>query len=452
MRRFSLVVPLALGAVAAGALVFPASAQELKVDRHMLANGLTVYTHEDHSTPLMSFHIFYNVGSVNEHLGITGISHLFEHMMFNGSSKYKAKEFDFKLEAAGGVSNGYTVRDYTAYMETFPPEAIDLVLDLESDRMASMRMEPSNLEQERGIVKEERRLRTDNDNLGKLDEMIYLLAFNAHPYRMPVVGFMNDLNNIKLTDTRNYFDTYYTPNNAVVVVTGDFKTQELVKKVEAAFSGVKKGPEIKPLYAFEPPQEGERRAIIKRDAELPMVMIGWHVPGADNRADMVAIDVALTLLGKGESSRLYQSLIVQQEVAVQAQTWYETLEGPSLAVAILQAAPGKEVGVAEKALYAEIEALANKPIPEAELQKARNQLRADSLRQLKTVDGRANMIGYHAMMFGDPASLTQLLEARDKVTAADVQRVLKQYFIQDNRSVVTLLPLPAAGQEKGGAQ
>lgn len=448
MRRLNPALALGLGLLA-----LPVQAQELKIDKHVLSNGLTVYTHEDHSAPLMSFYILYDVGSINEHLGITGISHLFEHMMFNGSSKYAPKEFDFKLEAAGGNSNGYTVRDFTAYMETFPPEAIDLVLDLESDRMASMRIDPPNLEQERGIVKEERRLRTDNDNLGKLDELLYLQAFVAHPYRYPVVGFMNDLNNIKLEDTRRYFDTYYTPNNAVVAVVGDFKTAELLPKLKAAFEKVKKGPEVPPVYAFEPEQLGERRATLVQEAELPMIMVGWRVPGADNRNDMVAIDVALALLGTGESSRLYQGLIVDKSVAVQAQAWYETLSGPSLASAILQVAPGVSAAAAEAALHAEVERLAQQPIPEVELQKARNQLRASTLRQLKTVDGRGNAIATHALMYGDPQQVFKLMDARDKVTAADVQRVLRQYFVQDKRTVITLLPAegaPAAAAPAGG--
>lgn len=434
MRRFTSALALGLGLWS-----LPIQAQELKIDKHVLSNGLTVYTHEDHSAPLMSFYILYDVGSTNEHLGITGISHLFEHMMFNGSSKYAPKEFDFN-EAAGGNSNGYTVRDYTAYMETFPPEAIDLVLDLESDRMASMRIEPSNLEQERGIVKEERRLRTDNDNVGKLDELLYLQAFVAHPYRYPVVGFMNDLNNIKLEDTRRYFDTYYTPNNAIVAVVGDFKTAELMPKLKAAFEKVKRGPVVPPVYAFEPEQTGERRATLVQEAELPMLMVGWRVPGADNLNDMVAIDVALALLSVGDSSRLYQGLVVDKAVAVQVQSWYETLSGPSLATAILQVAPDKSAAEAEAALHAEVERLAQQPISEAELRKARNQLRASTVRQLKTVDGRGNAIATHALMYGDPQQLVKLMDARDKVTVADVQRVLRQYFVQDKRTVITLIP------------
>lgn len=447
MRRVTLML-----ALAASFQAVPALAQELKIDRHVLGNGLTVYTHEEHSAPLMSFYVFYNVGSVNEHLGITGISHLFEHMMFNGSAHVKPKEFDFKLEAAGGSSNGYTVRDYTAYTETFPPEAIDLILELESDRMASMTINDANLEQERGIVKEERRLRTDNDNGGKLDEILWLQAFTAHPYRNPVVGFMEDLNNIKLQDVRNYFDTYYTPNNAVVVVTGDFSTPELMKKIEKSFANVKKGPEVPRWYGFEPVQAGERRAVVRRDAELPMVMTGWHAPGANNQADVAAVDIALSLLGQGDSSRLYQSLVAEQEVAVGVQAWCETLEGDSLAVALLQVAPGKDPARAEEALYAQIDALIKEPIPEAEVQKARNQQRAGMLRQLKTVDGWANMIGYHAMIFGDPMALGALIDARDKVTAADVKRVLKQYFTRENRTVVTLIPQDKAPAGAGDTQ
>ena len=424
----------------------PVLAQELKIDRHSLSNGLTVYTHEDHTAPLMSFYVFYKVGSVNERIGITGVSHLFEHMMFNGSSRYKPKEFDFKLEGAGGSSNGYTDRDMTVYLETFPPEALDLVLDLESDRMATLAITSQNLEQERGIVKEERRLRTDNDNEGKLDELLYLLAYVSHPYRNPVVGFMDDLEHITLEDTKAYYATHYTPNNAIVVITGDFRTPEVMTKVRKAFEPVKQGPTVPAVYGFEPVQEGERRATLEREAELPMLMIGWHVPGAPQEAEVAALDVLQTVLSRGESSRLYQSLIYRTELAAQVQAFNYTLRGPALFTIALQVAPDKKVEEAEAALYRELEALATTPIDAAELQTARNQLRADAFRSLQTMDGRANQIGVHALVYGDPTALKRLIALREKVTAADVQRVAKQYFTRENRTVITLIPQKSVGQ------
>jgi len=217
-------------------LVVPLAAQEIEVQRHQLENGLTLLTQEDHSVPAICYMVFFRVGSRNERPGITGISHLFEHMMFNGSGKFEPKEFDRLLESNGGYSNGTTNRDRTIYWEEFPTEALELVLDLESDRMRSLRLTEENLEQERAIVKEERRVRIDNSVPGKLTEELYMAAYKAHPYRWPVAGWMADLDNISLEDTKEYFRIYYAPNNAVVVITGDFDTEQLLPLMAEYFA------------------------------------------------------------------------------------------------------------------------------------------------------------------------------------------------------------------------
>jgi len=327
-------------------------------------------------------------------------------------------------------------------LEDFPPTAFDLVLDLEADRMASMRITPENLEQERGIVKEERRLRTDNDHEGKLDELLYLMAYVSHPYRNPVVGFMADLNHISLDDTRRYFDTYYIPNNALAVVSGDFDPKIALKKMEKAFAPVQSGPPPPTLFASEPDQEGERRATILRDAELPMLMAGWHVPGAAHKKEAATLDILQALLSVGDSSRLHQSLIYSKEVATRAWAWNATYRGPSLFVIYLQGAPGKDIAEAEGALLTELETLAQSPVSTRELRKAKNQLRAHSLRSLKTVSGRANQIGSHALTFGSPDAIKELIDLRDAVTAEEIQQLTQQYFTQKNRTIITLLPRP----------
>lgn len=415
---------------------------KFKLEKQVLSNGLTVYYHEDNETPSMSFYILYDVGSVNEKLGITGISHLFEHMMFNGSSKYKPKEFDRFLETAGGYSNGYTTNDFTAYMESFPPSALDLVLDLESDRMASLSITESNLEQERGIVKEERRLRTDNDPFGKLEELLFLLAYTSHPYRNPVVGYMSDLNNIKRDDTQNYFNTYYTPNNAIVVMCGNFKTDVVKNKMEQYFGKIKKGPEIKPPYGVEPPQEGERRGEIVQDAELASFLVGWHVPGTDNEKDVAALDVLQLILSNGESSRLQQKMVREKEVAVDVSAWNYTMKGPSLFYANVQVAPSKQPQMAEAVLYEEINSLIGSQVSQKELQKAKNILKTQTLREFETNNERANLLGVHAVQYGDPLALTRMMSLRDKVGPEDIQRVVKKYFSKENRTVVTIIPKP----------
>lgn len=305
-----------------------ASAQQLQVVRHTLPNGMVVLTHEDHSIPMITFHVFYRVGSRNERPGITGVSHLFEHMMFNGSAKFAPNEFDRLLENAGGNNNAYTTEDVTVYHETFPREALPLVLDLESDRMVSLRITPQNLEQERGIVKEERRVSVDNNPASRLYEELFAAAFVAHPYGWPVVGWMGDLDAIKLEEAKRFYDTFYGPNNATMVVAGDFSTPELLERLEAVFGKVPKRGEIEPVPNSEPEQEGERRVTLVKDAALPAVFIGFKVP-AVTHADAPALKVLETILGEGDSSRLFQKLIYGR-LAAEASADFEEHPDPTL--------------------------------------------------------------------------------------------------------------------------
>ena len=230
MRPNFVVIALA-AALALAPVRAAAQTLELAVERHTLPNGLIVLTHEDHSIPMVSLHVFYRVGSRNERPGITGVSHLFEHMMFNGSARYKPKMLDQIIESAGGAANAYTNNNATAYNETFSRNALATVLDIEADRMATLLLTPENIEQERGIVAEERRVSIDNDPQGSMYELLYVTAFVAHPYHWPVVGWMGDIQSVKLDEAKKYFETYYGPNNATLVLTGDFKTRSEERRV-----------------------------------------------------------------------------------------------------------------------------------------------------------------------------------------------------------------------------
>jgi len=280
-----LIVTLAMLAAALPALAQPApqrasppASQQPDVRTHTFANGLRVLTLEDRSIPMISLYVFYRVGSRNERPGITGVSHLFEHMMFNGSGRFKPKEFDLHLEMAGSGGNGYTNADFTAYLETFPKAAIDTVLDLESDRMKSLLITAENLEQERGIVKEERRVRTDNIPRGRMYEELMAASFAAHPYGWPVVGWMRDLDAIRLEEAQRYFNDYYGPNNATMVVVGDFVTADLLKRIDRFFGNIPARGDILPVVDNEPDQQGERRVTLEKEAALPAVMLGFKAP------------------------------------------------------------------------------------------------------------------------------------------------------------------------------
>jgi zinc protease len=426
------------------ALAPAASAQQLAVQRHKLPNGLVVLTHEDHSIPVVSLYIFYRVGSRNERPGITGVSHLFEHMMFNGSAKYKPKQFDFLLETAGSGGNGYTNTDFTAYQETFPPSALDTVLDLETDRMRSLLITAENLEQERGIVQEERRSRTDNVPASRMYEEMMAAAFVAHPYGWPVVGWMGDLESIKLEEAQRYFDNFYGPNNATVVVVGDFSTPDLMKRVEASLGAVPARGKVDPVVDAEPPQEGERRVELVKDASLPAVMVGYKTP-AVRHADYAALRVLATVLGRGDSSRVYRQLVyagLASEISVSAADGAD----PGLFTLYAQASEGKSAAECEAALYKVLREVRASGVAPEELQKAKNQLRADFARSMQTTDGKADLLGSAEVQFGDYAALFTILDRYDAVTNDDLKRVASEYLVKRRRTVVTLV-LPKDGKE-----
>src|SRR4051812_24988598 len=268
----------------------PLDPRNFPVQEHSLPNGLQIRLLADPSLPIASLYSFFRVGSRNEQPGITGISHLFEHMMFNGSRKYGPKEFDRKLEAAGGSSNAYTSVDVTAYHEEFASEALPVVLDLESDRMAALAINDESLKQEREVVKEERRFRTDNDIDGMMDEALGALAFVAHPYRWPVVGWMGDLNRISRQDCEQYFRTFYAPNNCTLVLVGDVQPDAALRRIEALYGGIRRGEPLPQVPDGEPPQKGERRAVIRYPAQAPALLAGFRtVHGRD--PDSLVLDL-----------------------------------------------------------------------------------------------------------------------------------------------------------------
>ena len=427
------------------ATALPALAQQPDVRTHTLANGMRILTLEDRSIPMISFFVFYRVGSRNERPGITGVSHLFEHMMFNGSGKFKPKEFDLHLEMAGSGGNGYTTRDFTAYMETFPKAAIDTVLDLESDRMKSLLLTPANLEQERGIVKEERRVRTDNLPRGRMFEELMAAAFVAHSYNWPVVGWMKDLDAITLDEATRNFNDYYGPNNATVVLVGDFETADVLKRAEQWFGAIPARGKIVPVIENEPEQQGERRVILEKEAALPAVMIGFKAP-AVRHADAPAIELLEVILGRGESSRLYRKL-VYGGLATEASASFEALDHPSIFVLSAQAQEGKTAAQNEQAIDEVLADVREHGVTDAELQKARNQLRAQFARDTQTMEGKANLIGISDIRYGSPSALFARIDQYDKVTRDDIQRVARSLFVNRARTVVTLV-IPAAGGAK----
>ena len=274
--------------------------QPLKVQKQQLANGLTVLALEDHTTPSIAYYTVFKVGSRNEHPGITGLSHLFEHMMFNGSAQFAPKQFDNILEFGGGYSNAFTNADTTEYYEEFSSGTLDKVVQMEADRMRALKLDKANIEQERGIVKEERRVNTDNNVESAMNEVMWNSAFVAHPYHWDTIGFMKDIDAIRLEDAKDYFRLHYAPNNAVIAVVGDFDTRALFAKVTQYYSDIKRQPTPRPVVNAEPKQMGERRIAFHKAAELPAVQIGYHDDSVHD-ADDPALDTLATILSHGEA-------------------------------------------------------------------------------------------------------------------------------------------------------
>ena len=417
----------------------PLSEKDFPVEEHALPNGLQIRLLPDRSLPVCTLYSFFRVGSRNERPGITGISHLFEHMMFNGSRKYGPKEFDRRLEAAGGTSNAYTSNDLTAYYEDFASEALPLVLDLEADRMASLLIDDGSLAREREVVKEERRFRTDNDIDGMLDEALGALAFLAHPYRWPVIGWMSDIEGITRPDCERYFRTYYAPNNCTLVLVGDFDPPLALKEIGRLYGAISAGDSLPAVAAGEPPQKGERRAVIRYPSQAPALLAGFRGPGGRD-PDSLVLDLVEAALGTGEGARLKRALIYQQELCVDSRAYFGWRVDPGLFEISLKLAPGVDPGRAESALWAELARVCDELLPDGELEKAKNMVRAQLLRALATTNGRAHSIGQMELMLGSWRAMLDLPDRYATITAADVQRVARRTFAPHRRNVVTLLP------------
>jgi zinc protease len=431
-------VLLLLALLAAGASR-SAVAVTLPVSDFTLPNGLRLLVHPDHSSPVISSYVFFRAGSRNEHCGATGIAHLFEHMMFNGGKKFGPGVFDDVIEGNGGNTNGYTTRDFTAYLNNFPRAALPVVLDLESDRIGHLAITPQNLEQERGIVMEERRLRIDNDVDGAMNEALYLHAYERSPYRWNTVGFMDDLKQITLEQAKAYFQTYYAPNNAILVLAGDVEPEAARALVQQMFGAIPSHAPPPPVDAGEPVQDGERVIMVRKPAELPSVLLGYHAVNALD-ADRPALDVVAKLLAGGESARLTLDLVRTHELATSVAADLRWGIDPDLFMVYAQARPGKTAEELRARIDEGIAALGQGPITDDELARAKRLLRMELVKGLKTAGGKANQLGYFQVVFGDYTKLFELEDGWNAVTVDDVTRVVSRYLVVPKRTRVVLEP------------
>lgn len=407
------------------------------VQSFTLKNGMKFLVVEDYSIPNANMYLFYKVGSRNEYQGITGLSHFFEHMMFNGAKKYGPKQFDRTMEFNGGANNAYTREDITAYTDWFPASATEVIFDLEGDRIASLSIDPKMVESERGVVLSERSTGLENSPWRLLMESMQGVAFQEHPYHWPVIGYEDDMKNWKQADLERYFKTYYAPNNCVVVVSGAVKTADIKKLAQQYLEPIPAQPEPPKVHQVEPPQTGERRIVVQKDVSTPYIGIAWKAPEAKNE-DYYALMMLSDILSSGKSSRLYASLVDNKQLATTVFANYGESFDPTLFG--IYAITNKAVPEAdlEKAIYDEIEKIKRDGVTDRELQKVKNKKLIEFYGQVETINGKSNNIGTYEVFFGDYKKMFDAPDLYNKVTADDIKRVANKYFIKTTRTVGTL--------------
>ncbi len=418
----------------------PVNSYGREIQEFVLSNGLKVITLEEHKSLTVTFQIWYKVGSKDEPTGKTGLSHLLEHMMFKGTKKYGKGEFSRTVAMNGGNENAFTSKDYTAYFETFSSDRIYLSLELESDRMVNLFLDQEEFELERKVVQEERRLSTEDDPISIVIEDLYATAFKVHPYRSPIIGWMQDLESLTRDDLSGYYKKYYIPNNAIIVVVGDFNTKTLLPNIKGYFENIPMGPEPIRIKSVEPVQIGERRFQIKREAQLPFFIAGFHAPNRGH-PDEFALEILANILSEGKSSRLYKSLAYEKQLALFVGGEYNRISAyPELFYFYAGLRAGNNIEDLEKALWAELERLQTEPVTDPELQKAKNQLEASFILGQDSIFYQAMLIGQIESAGGSYRELETFVEHIKKVTKEDVMRVAKKYFINKNRTIGVLIP------------
>ncbi len=457
-----LVVTLAL-LVFSGSLLTGAQAQvampRLDFRDRKLANGLRVISLEDHSSPTVAIQVWYKVGSKDDPEGRSGFAHLFEHMMFKSTRNMKDEMMDRLTEDVGGFNNASTWDDYTNYYEVVPSNYLETLLWAEADRMASLTVDEKNFTSERAVVQEEFRSRILAPPYGRLFYAIEKRSFTTHPYRRPGIGSLEELDAATIDDVKAFFKTFYRPDNATLIVVGDFDAKQLDGWVDKYFGRVPKPDQALPRVTVkEPARTAEQRFTeTGPNVPLPAVAITYLAPPVASD-DSYALRVAESILGNGESSRLYQSLVYKQQVAAEAFAQADLREDAGLFVFGAILASEKLPAEAERALLAELKRVQDEPVSQAELDKAKSQLLTNIIRERETSNGKAIALGRAAVLLGEAQSVNTEVAKLQSVSAADVQRVMKKYFSDKNRVVITYQAEAAkekpsdAGAAKGGSK
>ena len=409
------------------------------IQKFQLPNGLGVIVMEDHSAPVFAYHTWFHVGSRNEKIGTTGIAHLFEHLMFKQTKNTKEGEFDRILEEQGGKINAATYVDWTFYRESLPKEAFHLIPYLEAERMENMILSQEQLDAEREVVMNERRYRVDNSPPGAMYELLYSNAFSKQPYHWPVIGWMKDIENISRDNCLDFYKTFYAPNNATIVIVGDVDTKEVLNHIEKAYGNIASSVLPKQDVQIDEPQTVEKVVKVEKEISSEKFLIGYRIPNA-NHPDFHALEIAHCVLFDGRSARLQKLLVNEKELATQVGGWVNQTKDPGLYIMDITMNPGKELEAALVYVDDEVSKLTKTKVTQEELEKAKNRIETSFWSHFRTVDDKAESLGFHEIVSSDFKNFFHEVPQLMKVTADDVLRVAQKYLQPTNRTIVKAYP------------
>ncbi len=413
------------------------------VKSFQLDNGMKFIVLEDHSIPNANMYLFWKVGSRNEVQGITGLSHFFEHMMFNGSKSYGPKQFDRVMEANGGSNNAYTNENVTVYTDFFQKDALETIFKLEADRIENLTIDPKMVESERDVVLSERSTGLENSNFRVIGELVQSVAFKEHPYMFPVIGFESDIKSWTQQDLENYFNIYYSPNNATVVIVGDITLEQVKEMANRYMAPIKKRALPPVLRTIEPIQNGTKHVETFKDVTTPNVLLAYHVPESKHQ-DYYALELLSSLLTSGNSSRLVKNLVMDSTIASQVYSFTDFSFDPSLFIVYAISGQGYSAQTLEKAIEQQISDIIQNGVTEKELQKVKNQKLVELYRSLETINGKANSLGTYEVFFGDYRKMFEAPQHFEAVTIDDIKSIAGKYLHVKNKTSGYLLPTPKA--------
>jgi len=418
------------------------------IHEHILGNGLKVVVKEDHRAPVVISQVWYKVGSADESSGATGVSHVLEHMMFKGTERVPEGQFSAIIARQGGRENAFTSRDYTGYYQLLEKSRLPIAFRLEADRMRNLALKEEAFRKELDVVKEERRMRTDDNPSALAYEQLYAMAFNNAPYHHPVIGWMEDLDHLELDDLKTWYRQWYAPNNATLVVVGDVNPEEVFRMADAAFGDLEPEPVSRGKPRLEPPQRGERRAVVRAPARLPYLVMGYRTPVLVTTAqgwEPYALQVLSGVLDGGRGSRFASQLIRDEQVAASAGAGY-SLYGRYDGLFVLNGVPaqGKSVAELEQAIDSQIEQVRQEPIGEDELARVKAQVIAGEIFGLDSIGSQANLIGAAETVGLGWESLDEYVERIQAITPEQVREVAQRYLNKEGKIVVQVEPLPLA--------